>query len=295
MELLTHSPIKEEETDMLYTVEINQERNEEPSPAMKQIKTDLEIMELLTDYPIKEEKVDNMLYMVEVKQETNEEFSPTIKIKTDFGLVNADAETKDCEKFDRMEAHHWQIKHEEMDLTEENLEVKGNSMPACTGTNGNQEPPVLRKDARVRQIKCDWCNYETTKKSNLRGHLNRMHTTDRVFRCGHCDFQTIHKSSLKIHLLKHEDPERNTKFKCGECDFETFYRACLKNHLLTHEKKMKTYKCTTCDFETVRRSSISNHIKRHKIAINKFRCAECNFETIHSYSFNNHVLRHKKA
>ena len=46
--------------------------------------------------------------------------------------------------------------------------------------------------------KCDFCDYENSKKINLERHIKRVHFFERPFKCDLCDFTSATKLGFQI-------------------------------------------------------------------------------------------------
>ncbi|UYV65697.1 hypothetical protein LAZ67_3005171 [Cordylochernes scorpioides] len=137
-----------------------------------------------------------------------------------------------------------------------------------------------------KPFKCDQCDFRTRLKKNLKRHIN-THASKRPFKCEHCDYETARKESLTNHLFKHTGEK---PCKCEHCDFETTSKQSLTNHLYTHTGE-KPFKCEYCDYETTSKRSLTNHLYTHT-SEKPFKCDYCDFETAWKESLTNHLFMH---
>lgn len=47
--------------------------------------------------------------------------------------------------------------------------------------------------------KCDFCDYETSKKNYLDHHVKRVHLNERPFECDVCDYTSVTKLGFQVH------------------------------------------------------------------------------------------------
>ena len=64
------------------------------------------------------------------------------------------------------------------------------------------------EEAQVKTFifKCDNCEYQTKKRSNLLRHIKSQHESYSI-QCDTCDFSTVHLSYMKRHKKLHEKPQ----------------------------------------------------------------------------------------
>ncbi|XP_071445354.1 zinc finger protein ZFP2-like [Hetaerina americana] len=114
---------------------------------------------------------------------------------------------------------------------------------------------VIRVHSKEEPKKCNFCDYRTTSKANLKRHME-FHTGDRKFICECCGASFYMLCTLKEHYLYVHSNER--KFQCSMCS-KSFKRKCgLNRHMLNHSES-RPYECH-CG-QTYKRMS---HLKRHK-------------------------------
>jgi len=66
-----------------------------------------------------------------------------------------------------------------------------------------------------KNLKCNFCNYKTAYKTNLKEHINGKHIKEIVYICNYqdCDFKTFWPSNLKTHInAKHTN---KVKYACN--------------------------------------------------------------------------------
>ncbi|KAF5301962.1 hypothetical protein FQA39_LY10532 [Lamprigera yunnana] len=151
----------------------------------------------------------------------------------------------------------------------------------------------------VHQYICNECNFMTTEKDSLMGHLKIAKNVQ--YFCKECDFKTLLECSIKEHLRVHnrvggrystkeckppvqlspplplqlETPEIVDKYICNKCGYKTRWKQLLKAHEKIHSGDK--YKCNECDYKTVRKDSLKEHIKIH--TGDEYKCNECDYKT----------------
>ena len=56
---------------------------------------------------------------------------------------------------------------------------------------------------KIKNFKCQHCDYRCVKQSNLRQHHKDVHLKLKDFKCSHCNYRCSQKSNLKKHLKTH--------------------------------------------------------------------------------------------
>ena len=99
----------------------------------------------------------------------------------------------------------------------------------------------------------------------------------RIFACKHCDYKTSHKPHLKGHI-KGVHENRNM-LACQQCDYSTERKILLQKHEKSMHKDMQDggsnqLACEYCDYTTERKDDLN----KHRNSTHKCRCgslAEC--------------------
>ena len=103
---------------------------------------------------------------------------------------------------------------------------------------------------------CEKCQYKCNYLSEWNEHLTcKKHTGEKrkercdkilVEKCTFCDYKSTKTSNMKLHILTHhstkEDRKVNFKFYCEKCNFGCFSESCYNIHNLTQKHNMKTLK-----------------------------------------------------
>ena len=118
-----------------------------------------------------------------------------------------------------------------------------------------------RKERRI--IECELCGQTTTRKADLKRHLESIHG-GLTHNCCNCGFQTKWKASLKRHVKTVHNHETTRPLKvivCNQCDFMTGYKSHLREHIQRfHDKIIQS--CKECRYQAGWKSSLMRHVKR---------------------------------
>nr|CAD7398532.1 unnamed protein product [Timema poppensis] len=117
------------------------------------------------------------------------------------------------------------------------------------GTQQNEEPyalpygrtPLPAGDKPVFQ--CELCPTTCGRKTDLRIHVQKLHTSDRPLKCKRCGKSFPDRYSYKIHNKSHEGEKC---FKCDLCPYASISQRHLESHMLIHTDQ-KPYQCDQCD------------------------------------------------
>nr|CAD7440655.1 unnamed protein product [Timema bartmani] len=121
--------------------------------------------------------------------------------------------------------------------------------PYQCGTQQNEEPyalpygrtPLPAGDKPVFQ--CELCPTTCGRKTDLRIHVQKLHTSDRPLKCKRCGKSFPDRYSYKIHNKSHEGEKC---FKCDLCPYASISQRHLESHMLIHTDQ-KPYQCDQCD------------------------------------------------
>ena len=105
-------------------------------------------------------------------------------------------------------------------------------------------------------FKCDLCPTTCGRKTDLRIHVQKLHTAEKPLTCKRCDQAFPDRYSFKIHLKSHEGEKC---FKCDLCNYASVSARHLESHMLIHTDQ-KPFNCDECD-QSFRQKQL---LKRHK-------------------------------
>jgi len=103
---------------------------------------------------------------------------------------------------------------------------------------------------------CELCPTTCGRKTDLRLHVQKLHTSDKPMQCKMCDKSFPDRYTLKVHKKTHEGEKC---FKCDLCPYSSISQRHLESHMLIHTDQ-KPYRCDQCD-QSFRQKQL---LKRHQ-------------------------------
>ncbi|XP_076334328.1 uncharacterized protein LOC143238200 isoform X1 [Tachypleus tridentatus] len=103
---------------------------------------------------------------------------------------------------------------------------------------------------------CEFCPTTCGRKTDLRIHVQKLHTSDKPLKCKRCGKSFPDRYSLKVHIKTHEGEKC---FKCDLCSYASISQRHLESHMLIHTDQ-KPFHCDECD-QSFRQKQL---LKRHK-------------------------------
>lgn len=104
--------------------------------------------------------------------------------------------------------------------------------------------------------RCDKCPATCGRKTDLRIHVQKLHTAEKPLTCKRCDKTYPDRYQYKIHLKSHEGEKC---FKCELCSYSSVSARHLDSHMLIHTDQ-KPFACDQCD-QSFRQKQL---LKRHR-------------------------------
>lgn len=105
-------------------------------------------------------------------------------------------------------------------------------------------------------FQCELCPTTCGRKTDLRIHIQKLHTSDTPIRCKRCDHDFPDRYSYKIHAKTHEGEKC---YRCELCPYASISARHLESHMLIHSDQ-KPFKCQFCD-QTFRQKQL---LRRHE-------------------------------
>ena len=137
---------------------------------------------------------------------------------------------------------------------------------------------------RKRNYKCDKCDSNFTKMSDMNNHYKTSH--DPV-KCDYCNetFSTV--STMLRHTYKHGA----LKYKCEHCWKRFPFPSDRDTHMISH-RKIKMHHCVhpTCNKSYFWKGDLAAHAKVHKKII--FKCSMCKYSTNDKRNLTSHMRTH---
>ncbi|XP_069364846.1 transcriptional repressor CTCF-like isoform X2 [Maniola hyperantus] len=112
--------------------------------------------------------------------------------------------------------------------------TQSNSLKAHKLIHNVSEKPVFP---------CELCPTKCGRKTDLRIHVQKLHTSDKPLKCKRCGKSFPDRYSCKIHNKTHEGEKC---FKCELCPYASTTLRHLKTHMLKHTDE-KPFVCDQCD------------------------------------------------
>ncbi|XP_035225096.1 transcriptional repressor CTCF-like [Stegodyphus dumicola] len=103
---------------------------------------------------------------------------------------------------------------------------------------------------------CDYCPTTCGRKTDLRIHMQKLHTSDKPLKCKRCGKTFPDRYSYKLHSKTHEGEKC---FKCDLCPYASISQRHLESHMLIHTDQ-KPFRCDVCD-QAFRQKQL---LRRHK-------------------------------
>jgi len=103
---------------------------------------------------------------------------------------------------------------------------------------------------------CELCPTTCGRKTDLRLHVQKLHTSEKPMHCKMCGKSFPDRYTLKVHKKTHEGEKC---FKCDLCPYSSISQRHLESHMLIHTDQ-KPYQCDQCD-QSFRQKQL---LKRHQ-------------------------------
>ncbi|KAJ6220840.1 hypothetical protein RDWZM_006652 [Blomia tropicalis] len=88
-------------------------------------------------------------------------------------------------------------------------------------------------------FKCEFCPTTCGRKTDLRIHVQKLHSSDKMLTCKRCDQSFPDRYQYKLHWKTHEGEKC---FKCDLCNYASVSARHLESHMLIHTNQ-KPFKC----------------------------------------------------
>ena len=128
-------------------------------------------------------------------------------------------------------------------------------------------------------FQCDKCDFKTTNKASLRGHIKSRHTAAVFTTCDICGAKLKNTPQLirQHHRIKHDNHEM---VKCEECGKE-LRKIAYKKHLEQVHGERK-HACQLCSYKAQTGYNLKLHISKSHLGVKvlpKDKCQYCEVET----------------
>jgi KRAB domain-containing zinc finger protein len=147
---------------------------------------------------------------------------------------------------------------------------------------------------------CSHCTFSTVTITQLKRHINSVHTRAKVHKCHLCQYKATRPDVLKAHvkakhnLLGQLLPKANDYLKTNASKEINCEQRNLLGQVESGNVK-RSLKCKQCDYVALARHRLRNHIKKvHGIKTNV--CPHCSFATAVQYHLKRHIdSKHRKS
>ncbi|KAE8743792.1 hypothetical protein FOCC_FOCC009568 [Frankliniella occidentalis] len=134
--------------------------------------------------------------------------------------------------------------------------------------------------------RCELCPTTCGRKTDLRIHVQKLHTSDKPLKCKRCGKTFPDRYTYKVHNKTHEGEKC---YKCDLCPYASISARHLESHMLIHTDQ-KPYQCDQCD-QSFRQKQL---LKRHQnLYHNPQYVPPCPREKTHECSECGRTFRHK--
>lgn len=105
-------------------------------------------------------------------------------------------------------------------------------------------------------FQCELCPTTCGRKTDLRIHVQKLHTSDKPIKCRRCGNLYPDRYSYKVHAKTHEGEKC---YKCELCPYASISARHLESHLLIHTDQ-KPFQCSQCDQAFRQKQLLKRHI-----------------------------------
>lgn len=126
-----------------------------------------------------------------------------------------------------------------------------------TQSNSLKAHLLIHKEVGDKPIyRCELCPTTCGRKTDLRIHVQKLHTSDKPLKCKRCGKTFPDRYTYKMHNKSHEGEKC---YKCELCPYASISARHLESHMLIHTDQ-KPYQCDLCD-QSFRQKQL---LKRHQ-------------------------------
>ena len=177
------------------------------------------------------------------------------------------------------------IKDEDFDVVDDSIhdkEISANIIDNISLKDQDEFENHENKPLKIQEITekkskphgCSQCDKRFRKKSNLLGHIRRIHEgkmKQKIFNCSICSSTFTRNMSLTNHMTN----IHNIDYECSVCNVSFKTSAKLKRHLKLMHNVRKSFECPTCNATFSVRNSLKTHIARVHEKRKPHLCPEC--------------------
>ena len=104
-------------------------------------------------------------------------------------------------------------------------------------------------------FQCSLCPTTCGRKTDLKIHMQKLHSTDQPLLCKKCGETFPDRYTFKVHFKSHEGEKC---FKCTECDYSAISQRHVDTHMLVHSG-LKPFECEDCDLAFRQKALLKRH------------------------------------
>ncbi|VVC33795.1 Zinc finger C2H2-type,Zinc finger, RING/FYVE/PHD-type [Cinara cedri] len=135
-------------------------------------------------------------------------------------------------------------------------------------------------------FKCDHCPATCGRKTDLRIHVQKLHTSDKPIKCKRCGDAFPDRYQYKVHCKSHEGEKC---YKCELCSYASMSQRHLETHMLIHTDE-KPFHCKQCDQSFRQKQLLRRH---HNLYHNPAYIPPAPHEKTHQCNTCQRSFRHK--
>ncbi|KAG8228148.1 CCCTC-binding factor (CTCF) [Ladona fulva] len=125
-----------------------------------------------------------------------------------------------------------------------------------TQSNSLKAHKLIHTAGNKPVFQCELCPTTCGRKTDLRIHVQKLHTSDKPLKCKRCGKSFPDRYTYKVHNKTHEGEKC---FKCDLCPYASISQRHLESHMLIHTDQ-KPFQCDQCD-QSFRQKQL---LKRHQ-------------------------------
>ena len=161
--------------------------------------------------------------------------------------------------------------------------------------------PPKAKHEKIKDLKCDHCDYKTGLKSGLRHHIKNKHGGKgdaqnnpdfTELQCPKCEYSTPLWSNMSVHVATFH--EKMKIFSCDSCNYGTHRSGDFKKHVRAVHEKIRDFSCGHCDYKSSKKSDLDDHIQTHHSMNRELACDQCPYKAKSSLKMAKHMSVHRK-
>ena len=142
-----------------------------------------------------------------------------------------------------------------------------------------------RREKKVKQFKCQQCNYVSASTTLLMRHTKTDH--EGTYPCEQCDYESASSTLLMQHTQSVHKVDHGSPYSCEQCEYESATPTLLKQHKQSVQNidHGGPYPCEQCDYVSVSPTLL----KEHTQSVHKKNCDRDDKQVVESASQTQHT------